>query len=200
MTVDMRPAKPWHAAPPSALECSVGPETVDYRAAWSRVPRPQSSSILSRWMGIADANTPGNVHGGVIMRLCDEVAGIAAVRHSRRRAWSRRRMDRMTFLTPVYVGQLVTVQGDGQRRVADVDGGRACGWRPRTSAPARCVHTSTAYLTMVALDDDGRPHAGAAARAGERGRGRRPREAQLRRSTRLRERKEILEARKGPSA
>ncbi len=33
-------------------------------------------------MGIADANNAGNVHGGVIMHLCDEVAGIAAVRHS----------------------------------------------------------------------------------------------------------------------
>ncbi len=33
-------------------------------------------------MGIADANNAGNVHGGLIMHLCDEVAGIAAVRHS----------------------------------------------------------------------------------------------------------------------
>ena len=30
-------------------------------------------------MGPADANNGGNVHGGVIMHLCDEVAGIAAV-------------------------------------------------------------------------------------------------------------------------
>ena len=37
-------------------------------------------------MGIADANNAGNVHGGVIMHMCDEVAGIAAVRHSRLRA------------------------------------------------------------------------------------------------------------------
>ncbi len=35
-------------------------------------------------MGIGDANLGGNVHGGVIMHLCDEVAGIAAVRHSGR--------------------------------------------------------------------------------------------------------------------
>src|SRR4051794_41277801 len=46
-------------------------------------PRPPSasSSILSRWLGIADANNAGNVHGGLIMRMCDDVAGIAAVRH-----------------------------------------------------------------------------------------------------------------------
>ena len=56
-------------------------------------------------MGIADSNTAGDVHGGVIMRLCDEVAGIAAVRHSGC-AWSRPPMDRMTFLHPMHVGQL----------------------------------------------------------------------------------------------
>jgi acyl-CoA hydrolase len=57
-------------------------------------------------MGIGDANNAGNVHGGVNMRLCDEVAGIAAVRHSGRRAVTAA-MDRMNFLHPVYVGQLV---------------------------------------------------------------------------------------------
>ncbi|HEY6778248.1 MAG TPA: acyl-CoA thioesterase [Thermoleophilaceae bacterium] len=74
-------------------------------------PRPPSasSSVLSRWMGIGDANLGGNVHGGVIMHLCDEVAGIAAVRHSGRRAVTAA-MDRMNFVHPVYVGQLVTVK------------------------------------------------------------------------------------------
>ena len=33
-------------------------------------------------MGIGEANTAGNVHGGWIMKFCDEVAGIAAIRHS----------------------------------------------------------------------------------------------------------------------
>ena len=48
-------------------------------------------------MGIADSNTAGDVHGGVIMRICDEVAGIAAVRHSGLRVVTAA-MDRMTFL------------------------------------------------------------------------------------------------------
>ena len=60
-------------------------------------------------MGIADANNAGNVHGGLIMRLCDDVAGIAAVRHSGTRVVTAA-MDRMTFNHPVYVGQLVTVK------------------------------------------------------------------------------------------
>lgn len=52
----------------------------------------ESRSILVRWMGVGDANTAGFVHGGVVMRLCDEAAGIAAIRHSGRRivtaAWT----------------------------------------------------------------------------------------------------------------
>ena len=44
-----------------------------------------SRSELIRWMSIQDANSAGFVHGGVVMKLVDEVAGLAAVRHARRR-------------------------------------------------------------------------------------------------------------------
>ena len=57
----------------------------------------ETSSVLTQWMGIEDANTAGYVHGGVIMRLCDEVAGIAAIRHCGMRVVTAG-MDRMTFL------------------------------------------------------------------------------------------------------
>ena len=46
-------------------------------------------------MGIPDANTAGNVHGGTIMKLCDEVAGVAAIRHCGLRV-VRAGMDRMS--------------------------------------------------------------------------------------------------------
>lgn len=37
-------------------------------------PRPpsHSHSVLTRWMGIQEANMAGNVHGGAIMRMCDD--------------------------------------------------------------------------------------------------------------------------------
>jgi acyl-CoA hydrolase len=44
-----------------------------------------SRSVLVHWMGPTDANSAGFVHGGVVMKLCDEVAGLSAVRHSHRR-------------------------------------------------------------------------------------------------------------------
>src|SRR3954467_15584850 len=111
----------------------------------------ESSSLITRWMGVQDANTAGNVHGGTIMRLCDEVAGIAAIRHSGTRVVTAG-MDRMTFLSPIYVGQLVTVRAtiNAAWRTSMEVGVRVESEDVRDS---RVAHTSTAYLTMVALDD-----------------------------------------------
>ena len=46
--------------------------------------------------GIEDANSAGFVHGGMVMKTCDEAAAIAAIRHCRRRVVTAG-MDRMTF-------------------------------------------------------------------------------------------------------
>ena len=58
-------------------------------------------------MGLVDANSAGYVHGGTVMKLCDEVAGLAAVRHSRCRVVTAG-VDRMTFQEPIHIGELVT--------------------------------------------------------------------------------------------
>src|ERR687895_2553733 len=106
-------------------------------------------------MGIQDANNAGNVHGGVIMKFCDEAAGIAAVRHSGRRVVTAG-MDRMTFLHPVMVGHLVTFRAsvNATWRTSLEVGVRVEAEDVRTG---EVTHTSTAYLTMVALDEEGRP-------------------------------------------
>ena len=144
-------------------------------------------------MRVADANNGGNVHGGVIMYLCDEVAGIAAVRHSGCRVVTVA-MDRMTFLQPVFVGHLVTVK-------ATVN----AAWRSSMEVGVRvesenvrsgeCTHTSTAYLTMVSLTDEGQPSQVAGVEPQSDEERRRQREAQLRRDNRLRERDEITRGR-----
>ena len=69
-------------------------------------PASGSRSELIRWMNITDANGAGFVHGGVVMRMCDEVAGIAAIRHCGARVVTAG-MDRMTFSETVYVGELI---------------------------------------------------------------------------------------------
>jgi acyl-CoA hydrolase len=152
-------------------------------------------SIVTHWMGVADANTAGNVHGGQIMRLCDEVAGIAAIRHSGMRVVTAG-MDRMTFLEPVYVGQLVTFK-------AMVN----AAWRTSMEVGVRVesehlttrtvLHVSAAYLTMVALDERGSPAPVPALEPETDEERRRQREAQWRRDNRLAEREAIRRAREG---
>ena len=158
-------------------------------------PRPpeQTSSVLTHWMGIEDANTAGYVHGGVIMRLCDEVAGIAAIRHCGMRVVTAG-MDRMTFLDPVLVGQLVTflARVNAAWRTSMEVGVRVESEDVRTR---KVAHTSTAYLTMVALDDDGRPARVPALSPQTPEDHRREQEAQLRRNNRLAEREAIVRAR-----
>ena len=56
-------------------------------------------------------------------------------------------------------------------------------------------HTSTAYLTMVALGEDGRPAEVPGIAAETDDERRREREAQLRRTNRLAEREQIVEER-----
>ena len=140
-------------------------------------------------MRLGDANNSGNVHGGVIMYLCDEVAGIAAVRHSGCRVVTVA-MDRMTFLHPVYVGHLLTLK-------ATVN----AAWKTSMEVGVRVeaenirsgetTATSTAYLTMVALDDEGRPTPVPPIAPATPDEERRAREAQLRRDNRLAERERI---------
>ena len=106
-------------------------------------------------MGLVDANSAGYVHGGTVMKLCDEVAGLAAVRHSRCRVVTAG-MDRMTFLEPIHIGELVTFTAsvNAAWRTSMEVGVRVEAEQPREGTVR---HTNTAYLTMVALDDDGRP-------------------------------------------
>ncbi len=140
-------------------------------------------------MGVADANLAGNVHGGVIMYLCDEVAGIAAVRHSGGRVVTVA-MDRMTFLHPVLVGNLVTLKAtvNAAWRSSMEVGVRVESENIRTG---EVTHTCAAYLTMVALDEEGRPTEVPALAPETPEEQRRAREAQLRRDNRLAERERI---------
>ena len=155
-------------------------------------PRSPSDSRteLTRWMGPQDANMAGNVHGGYIMKLCDEAAGIAAIRHSGCRVVTAG-MDRMTFLNPVFVGNLVTFRAsvNAAWRTSMEVGIRVEAEDVRTGT---VVHTSTTYLTMVALDDHGRPAEVPAIAPETEAETRRAREAQLRRDNRLAERDQIL--------
>jgi acyl-CoA hydrolase len=141
-------------------------------------------------MSIGDANLAGLVHGGVVMKMCDEVAGVAAIRHCGQRIVTAG-MDRMTFVEPVSVGELLSCQAtvNAAWRTSMEVGVRVEAENPRTGVRR---HTSTAYLTMVALDDQGRPTPVPPLGAESDDERRRQREAELRRANRLAERDQIL--------
>jgi acyl-CoA hydrolase len=68
-----------------------------------------SETTLVQLMEIAHANIAGIVHGGEVMKLVDTAAGIAAIKHAGGMCVTVS-IDEMSFLHPVHVGDLVTVQ------------------------------------------------------------------------------------------
>ena len=117
-------------------------------------PVSASKTIFSKSMLPSDANPSGNVHGGEIMKLIDECAGAAAGRHARQRVVTAR-VDELSFLAPVYVGNLVTARAS----VNDV-GTKSMEIGVRVDAEdiltGTVVHVSSAYLVYVAIDANGK--------------------------------------------
>ena len=114
-----------------------------------------SSVILAQVMNPQDANPAGNVHGGVIMKLIDNAAGSAAVRHARTNVVTAS-IDRLNFHSPVFVGHLVTL-----RACVNMVGNTSMEIGVRVESEnlitGAVFHTASAYLTFVALDREGRP-------------------------------------------
>lgn len=103
----------------------------------------------------AEANVAGNVHGGVILQLCDEAAVTAAMRHARRRV-ATVRVSEVTFTEPVSIGHLVMFKTSVN---AVFGSSMEIGVRVEAEdlETGEVRHTTSAYLVMVALDDEGEP-------------------------------------------
>jgi len=158
-------------------------------------PRPASASsvTLIRQMELTDANLLGNVHGGELMKLVDTAGGLAAIKHCAGPVVTVA-LDEMTFLEPVFVGDIVTVRAmvnDSGRTSLEV-GVRV---EAETLSTGRRVHTSSAYLVYVALDQRGRPRPVPPVVAEDEEQRLRQTEAKLRRQHRLARKQAILQAR-----
>jgi acyl-CoA hydrolase len=124
------------------------------------------------------------------MRLCDEAAGIAAIRHCGLRSVTAA-VDRMTFLTPIYIAELVTFRSKVNAAwTTSMEVGVKVEAENPQSGETR--HASTAYLTMVAVDEEGRPKRVPALLPETEDEVRRQREAEVRRKNRLAERDQLL--------
>ena len=114
-----------------------------------------SAIVMSQLMLPPDANPWGNVHGGTIMKLLDSAAGVVATRHCRSRVVTAR-IDEMSFLEPVFIGNVVTIKAsvnDTGRTSLEV-GVRV---EAEDLQSGRTWHVGSAYLVFVSLGEDGRP-------------------------------------------
>jgi acyl-CoA hydrolase len=102
-----------------------------------------------------DANGLGNVLGGKVMHLVDLAGALAALRHARRPVVTVS-IDYMNFLHPVKIGQLMLLRSSVNRVFrTSMEVGVKVFVEDLPTGAVR--HTSSAYLTFVALDENGAP-------------------------------------------
>ena len=149
-------------------------------------------------MTVLDTNLLGTVHGGVVMKLVDDVAGVVAQRHSGGAAVTAS-MDEMAFLEPVRVGDLVHAEAQvNWTGTTSMEVGVRVLAEPWDRAGVEPVRVATAYLVFVAVDEQGRPRAVPPVLPETAEDRRRVGEAEIRRTHRLARRAAILASRGQP--
>lgn len=125
------------------------PETADTAPRTVAATRSEYSEICLP----NDANMLGNMLGGHVMHLVDLCGAIAAMRHARC-AVVTASVDQMTFLHPVPVGSLLRLRSQVNRvfRTSMEVGVKVWVENLHTGQEK---HTSSAYLTFVALSATG---------------------------------------------
>jgi acyl-CoA thioesterase YciA len=105
----------------------------------------------------ADANAYGDIFGGWLVSIMDSGAGLVAAKHARGRAVTVA-MDGMQFLSPVKVGDEVSVYGEIKHVGRSSMTIAVEAWRrPRHTLDE--VKVTEAVFTFVAIDDAGKPRA-----------------------------------------
>jgi acyl-CoA hydrolase len=114
-----------------------------------------SSVVMAQMMIPQDANPAGNVHGGVVVKILDEAAGVVAARHARSNVVTAS-IDRMDFHNPVFVGDVLFFKSS-----LNLVGRTSMEIGVRVEAEnlitGEVRHAASAYLTYVALDQNGKP-------------------------------------------
>jgi acyl-CoA hydrolase len=102
-----------------------------------------------------DANPLGSILGGKVMHLIDIAAAIAAYRHSRSYVVTAS-MDHVDFLHPVRIGELIVLKSSVNRAFhTSMEVGVKVFAENVLTGERR--HTSSAFVTFVAIDDQGKP-------------------------------------------
>lgn len=110
---------------------------------------------MSKLMTPDMANFSGNVHGGDILKLLDQVAYTCASRYCGHYVVTVS-VDKVLFKYPIKVGTLVTFLAS-----VNYTGNTSMEIGIKVIAEdiiqRTVLHTNTCYFTMVAVDDDARP-------------------------------------------
>ena len=102
-----------------------------------------------------DTNQLGNLLGGTLMHWIDIAAAIAAQRHSGRVCVTAS-VDEINFHHPIRLGEVVTLQASVNRAFrTSMEVGVLVTAQSLSGEPSR--RANNAYLTFVAVDDEGHP-------------------------------------------
>jgi acyl-CoA hydrolase len=102
-----------------------------------------------------DANLLGNILGGRVMHLIDIAGAIAAGRHCHRQVVTAS-VDHLDFLNPIRLGELIVLEAQVNRAFhTSVEVGVEVFSENYNKGERK--HTTTAFLTFVALDESGHP-------------------------------------------
>jgi acyl-CoA hydrolase len=101
------------------------------------------------------ANFSGNVHGGTILKLLDQVAYACASRYAGRYVVTLS-VDQVMFRQPIHVGELVTFLASvNHTGTSSMEVGIKVVAEDIRSQVKR--HANSCFFTMVAVSDDGKP-------------------------------------------
>lgn len=131
-------------------------DAIEQNAPRTLDPRPvrESQSEMAEVVLPNDANPLGNLLGGRLMHLIDIAGAMAAHRHSRSYVVTAS-MDHLDFLAPVHVGDLLVMRSSVNRAFrTSMEVGVKCWVENYITGQTR--HVSSAYLTFVAVDREGR--------------------------------------------
>ncbi len=117
-------------------------------------PVRESQSEYSELALPNDANVLGHVLGGKVMHLVDLAGALAALRHARCPVVTAS-VDHMSFLHPVHIGELILLRSSVNRVFNTSMEVGVKVWVENLRTGER-RHTSSAYLTFVAINAEGK--------------------------------------------
>jgi acyl-CoA hydrolase len=120
-------------------------------------PRPASASLTEMVQVVLpnDANSLGFILGGTVMHLIDIAGAIASFRHTRQRVVTAA-VDGLQFLHPIKVGDLIILRAEVSATFSTSLEVAVQVWSEEALTGTRRL-TSQAYLTFVAIDEQGHP-------------------------------------------